>query len=88
MRVSSEQLHFRPRDSAQRVGKELMSKKIKTIVTFTSLLFNTSSQKAYFINPGCFGDDVAKWLADQLRNQGHEDMPGQEDFGWYFIFQM
>lgn len=67
-----------------------MSERIQTVVTFTSSLFNTSTQKAYFINPGCFGEDVAKWLADQLRNKGYEaaNLPGQEDFGWYFTFQV
>ena len=43
----------------------------------------------YFINPCCFGDDVAKWLIRELRRQGMEidEEPGQEDFGWYLNFE-
>jgi hypothetical protein len=60
----------------------------KTVVTFKSSAFNTSEQREYFINPGCFGDDVAKWLGEQLRSKGYQtaDTPGQEDFGWYLTF--
>jgi len=60
----------------------------KTVVTFKSSAFNTSEQREYFINPGCFGDDVAKWLGEQLRSRGYQaaDAPGQEDFGWYLSF--
>jgi hypothetical protein len=37
-----------------------------------------------------FGDDVAKWLIEQLRRLGYEttDSPGQEDFGWYLNFKV
>lgn len=60
----------------------------KTVVTFKSSAFNSSEQKSYFINAGCFGDDVAKWLAEQLSAKGYPaaEVPGQEDFGWYFTF--
>jgi hypothetical protein len=62
---------------------------VKTIVTFKSAGFNMSEPKPYFINPCCFGDDVAKWLARTLRSQGYRaDEPGQEDFGWYFGFEL
>jgi hypothetical protein len=46
-------------------------------------------QKDYFINPCCFGDDVAEWLIRELRKQGMgtDEMPGQEDFGWYLNFE-
>jgi hypothetical protein len=49
-----------------------MTAKIRTVVTFESSLFNTSDPKDYFINPCCFGDDVAVWLAQQLRAKGYE----------------
>jgi hypothetical protein len=67
-----------------------MAAKIRTIVTFESSAFNTTDPKGYFINPCCFGDDVAKWLARQLRDKGHEagETPGQEDFGWYLTFRI
>jgi hypothetical protein len=63
---------------------------VKTVVTFKSSAFNSSEQKPYFINPGCFGDDVAKWVREQLRGKGYQaaELPGQEDFGWYFTFLM
>jgi hypothetical protein len=61
---------------------------LKTVVTFKSSSFNMSEPREYFINPGCFGDDVAKWLVEQLRSKGYQtsEVPSQEDFGWYFTF--
>jgi hypothetical protein len=60
----------------------------RTVVTFKSDAFNTSEQKATFVNPDCFGDDLATWLIDQLRARGIEtsDQPDAEDFGWYLQF--
>lgn len=43
---------------------------IRTVVTFTSSYFNTTEPKDYFINPCCFGDDVAKWLIEQFKDRG------------------
>lgn len=65
-----------------------MDTKVKTVVTFGSSTFNISEPRDYFINPGCFGDDVAKWLIERLRCKGYQaaDTPGQEDFGWFFTF--
>src|SRR6266850_5825623 len=66
-----------------------MSNPIKTIVTFQSSNFNVSEPKEYFINAGCFGDDVAKWLIDRLRSKGLPAADAnQEDFGWYFTFRI
>ncbi len=67
-----------------------MSAEIRTIVTFKSTAFNMTEPRDYFINPCCFGDDVAKWLIGELRNRGvqTDDNPGQEDFGWYLNFQV
>jgi len=63
---------------------------MRTIATFQSSAFNTSESKIYFINPGCFGDDLARWLIACLRETGvpTDDEPGQEDFGWYFDFEV
>ena len=63
---------------------------MRTLVTFKSSAFNTTASKDYFINPGCFGDDVAKWFMAELRTKGIETdkEPGQEDFGWYFNFAL
>jgi hypothetical protein len=67
-----------------------MDAPIKTVVTFKSSAFNMPEPKKYFINPSCFGDDLAIWLIDQLRGKGYEvsDAPGQEDFGWYSTFRV
>src|SRR5215472_16404147 len=67
-----------------------MGTTVKTVVTFKSSAFNVSEHKEYFINPGCFGDDLAKWLGERLRSNGHQaaNEPGQEDFGWYLIFKV
>jgi hypothetical protein len=67
-----------------------MDTTVKTVVTFRSSLFNMSEPKEYFINPCCFGDDLARWLAGELRGKGYQadEEPGQEDFGWYFDFSV
>ncbi len=64
--------------------------KLRTYVIFTSDAFNTSEPRDYFINPTCFGDDVAKWLIEELKRRGipTADTPGQEDFGWHFSFHV
>ena len=61
---------------------------MKTEVHFRSTAFNCTEPKDYFINDCCFGDDVARWLIQQLRAQGiqTDDEPDQEDFGWYLTF--
>jgi hypothetical protein len=66
-----------------------MDSNFRTVVTFTSAVFNTTEQKPYFINPCCFGDDVAVWLIEQFRERGMvtDEEPGQEDFGWYVTFR-
>jgi hypothetical protein len=63
---------------------------MRTVVTFHSAAFNTVVQKPYFINPGCFGDDLLHWVIGELRRKGLEtdDKPGQEDFGWFLNFQI
>lgn len=63
---------------------------MKTLVTFKSSQFNTSKPQDYFINQGCFGDDVAKSIIKQLKAKGTkvDEEPDQEDFGWYFNFEL
>ena len=63
---------------------------MKTLATFESAAFNTQEEKDHFINPGTFGDDLAKWLIGRLRQAGlrTDDEPGQEDFGWYLDFRV
>ena len=67
-----------------------MANELRTEVHFQSSAFNTSESKDYFINPGCFGDDLCKWLMQELRAKGFraDGEPGQEDFGWYFTFHV
>jgi hypothetical protein len=59
-------------------------------VTFRTDAFNTSRPREYFINPECFGDDVALWLIGALRGRGMDvdPEPGQEDFGWFLRFRI
>ena len=63
---------------------------MKTVAVFESRAFNHTEPKEYFINPCCFGDDLARWLMEELAQQGIgvDDEPGQEDFGWYFEFSI
>ena len=62
---------------------------MRTVVTFQSAAFNTREHKPYFINPSCYGDDLARWLMKRLQSAGvsTDPEPGQEDFGWYFTFR-
>lgn len=66
-----------------------MESEIRTVVTFESTAFNMTRARDHFINPCCFGDDVAEWLIQELRKQGMvtDEKPGQEDFGWYLNFE-
>jgi len=61
---------------------------MKTVAVFESQAFNQTEPKESFINPCCFGDDLALWLMGELEQHGVDvsDEPGQEDFGWYFEF--
>ena len=59
---------------------------MNTVAVFESRSFNHTEPRDHFINPCCFGDDLARWLMEELRQHGIgvDDEPGQEDFGWYF----
>ena len=61
---------------------------MRTQFTFRSLAFNTPQSRAEYINPGNYGDDLARWLMRRLRSTGVsvEEGPGQEDHGWYLSF--
>jgi hypothetical protein len=63
---------------------------IRRNVIFQSTAFNTTESKDYFINECCFGDDLARWLIEQLNARGirTEPEPGQEDFGWWLTFRV
>ena len=51
---------------------------------FDTNRFNLSEVKPHFINPSCFGDDLAAWLKAKLTERGIPTIePGQEDWGWY-----
>ena len=65
-----------------------MSTATRTIVTFQSDLFNKTEERDYFVNPGCFGDDVCRFVISKFKSAGIEcdDSPAQENWGWYFYF--
>jgi hypothetical protein len=53
-------------------------------ILFTTNRFNLSVVKQHFINPCCFGEDLAAWLRQKLTEKGvNVSQPGQEDWGWY-----
>jgi hypothetical protein len=64
--------------------------RLRTLVTFRSSKFNTSETKPHYINPGCFGDDVAEWMVERLKRNEIvvDEKIGQEDFGWFLGFQI
>jgi hypothetical protein len=52
-------------------------------VLFRTDRFNLSKVGAHFINPCCFGEDVAIWLRGKLIEKGATTRdPYQEDWGW------
>jgi hypothetical protein len=55
-------------------------------ITFETELFNYTEVKPHFINPGCFGEDAAAWLKQQvspIADFTFSDLI-QEDYGWGF----
>ena len=51
-------------------------------ILFQTNRFNLSEAKEHFINPCCFGEDLAEWLREQLAKKGvSADAPYQEDWG-------
>ena len=52
-------------------------------VLFRTDRFNLSKVGEHFINPCCFGEDVAAWLRPILASKGVETSSAyQEDWGW------
>jgi hypothetical protein len=53
-------------------------------ILFDTNRFNLSEVKPHFINPCCFGEDLAAWLRAKLIERAIPTIePGQEDWGWY-----
>jgi len=65
-----------------------MSEARRNLITFQSKEFNSTVPREHFINDCCYGDDICKWLIEELTKKGVDcdKEPGQEDFGWYFNF--
>jgi hypothetical protein len=63
---------------------------MNSVATFVTERFNTTVTKPTFINPGCFGDDLALWLGEELRTEGCwvGANPVPEDFGWAVSFDV
>jgi len=52
-------------------------------ILFKTGRFNLSKVGEHFINPCCFGEDLAAWLRMKLPEKGVEPAePYQEDWGW------
>jgi|SRR5271156_7039809 len=52
-------------------------------VIFKTGRFNLSKVGDHFINPCCFGEDLANWLRAKLMERGIQTrQPYQEDWGW------
>lgn len=57
-------------------------------ILFETDRFNVSVVKEHFINPCCFGEDLAEWLRQELAKKGvATSTPGQEDWGWYLFVE-
>lgn len=58
-----------------------------TCVTFTSSLFRPFLPEAAQVNPGCYGAELAWWLANQLAlKQMITSYPDYEDWGWFLEY--
>lgn len=54
-------------------------------ILFKTSRFNLSEVGEHFINPCCFGEDLAVWLREKLLAIGVDSgEPCQEDWGWEF----
>jgi len=52
-------------------------------ILFETSRFNLSKVGEHFINPCCFGEDLASWLRTKLGDEHVEAaQPYQEDWGW------
>lgn len=62
---------------------------MRTLASFRSKAFNTTDPKPHYLNPGCYGDDLARWLQARLQAAGvtTRGEPGQEDFGWFIVYE-
>lgn len=59
----------------------------RAVVTFSSPAFNMTETRDHYVNPECFGDDVALWFIEEMSTRGHPTAaPGPEDFGWHILF--
>lgn len=57
-------------------------------VFFRTNLFENKEPKPHFINPRCFGEDLAAWLLSRLQGMPFSlGEPIQEDYGWGFWVQ-
>jgi hypothetical protein len=57
-------------------------------ILFETDRFNVSEVKEHFINPCCFGEDLAEWLRQELiKREITASAPGQEDWGWYLFVE-
>ena len=60
-----------------------------TCAVLESDKFNTTEPQSHFIRSDNYGDDVARWLGEELRKRRvevDEKGPEQEDHGWYTSF--
>jgi hypothetical protein len=61
---------------------------MRTNVYFRTDLFESRTPQPHFINPNCFGDDLARWLLRRLQGMRFSlSEPTQEDYGWGFWAQ-
>jgi hypothetical protein len=57
-------------------------------ILFETDRFNVSEVKEHFINPCCFGEDLAEWLRQRLAQKGLiAGAPYQEDWGWEMLMR-
>ena len=56
---------------------------MKWMIEFTTDMFNSTDVGRHFINERCFGEDLIRWLIQQLNDPSLTlEEPFQEDWGW------
>ena len=63
-------------------------RRMDSLITVRTELFNYREVKPHFINQCCFGEDFALWLKDKVAPLEHSGFKLseilQEDYGWGF----
>ncbi len=58
-----------------------------TLLSFTTDKVKVRKGEDEFINPGCYGINLARDVRNELRLIGYNAKAGTEDWGWYIVIR-